>query len=206
MGKLTSLLKERPVKNIGFPPLFQVWLWLSLYTHDRLRVFRPIQQGQGCWVHNKRWYVWKDLVCHMINDTTLQVNNARLLILLSKTTRNIFLQVMWALYVDAGDRPLVVQFAASNAKDFADAAELVAPFADGVDLNCGCPQRYMGDRIACNWPCFFNTIRNWAWGQGQILELYIYIYKKRTFSLTHTHIGGQWLRAMVPIWSSIQSW
>lgn len=145
MGKLTSLLKERRVKNIGFPPLFQVWLWLSLHTHDRLRVFHPIQQGQGCWVHNKRWYVWKDLVCHMINDMTLQVNNARLLILLSKTTRNIFLQVMWALYVDAGDRPLVVQFAASNAKDFADATELVAPFADGVDLNCGCPQRYTGD-------------------------------------------------------------
>ena len=43
----------------------------------------------------------------------------------------------------AGDRPLVVQFAASNWKDFADAAELVAPFADGVDLNCGCPQRYV---------------------------------------------------------------
>jgi len=41
-----------------------------------------------------------------------------------------------------GDRPLVVQFAAHNAKDFADAAELVAPFADGVDLNCGCPQRW----------------------------------------------------------------
>ena len=46
---------------------------------------------------------------------------------------------------DAGDRPLVVQFAASNARDFADAAELVAPFADGVDLNCGCPQRYEGE-------------------------------------------------------------
>lgn len=39
----------------------------------------------------------------------------------------------------------MVQFAASNAKDFADAAELVAPFADGVDLNCGCPQRYTRD-------------------------------------------------------------
>lgn len=29
--------------------------------------------------------------------------------------------------VTVGDRPLVVQFAANNAKDFADAAELVAP-------------------------------------------------------------------------------
>ena len=45
------------------------------------------------------------------------------------------------LNVDVGDRPLVVQFAARNGKEFADAAELVAPFADAVDLNCGCPQR-----------------------------------------------------------------
>ncbi|OWF41947.1 tRNA-dihydrouridine(20a/20b) synthase [NAD(P)+]-like [Mizuhopecten yessoensis] len=40
------------------------------------------------------------------------------------------------------DRPLVVQFAASNAQDLADAAEIIAPYADGVDLNCGCPQRW----------------------------------------------------------------
>ncbi len=40
------------------------------------------------------------------------------------------------------DRPLVVQFAAHNADDFASAVEYVAPFADGVDLNCGCPQRW----------------------------------------------------------------
>ena len=40
------------------------------------------------------------------------------------------------------DRPLIVQFAATNSADFARAAELVAPFADGVDLNCGCPQRW----------------------------------------------------------------
>ena len=45
-------------------------------------------------------------------------------------------------FVHKGDRPLVVQFAATNAHDFASAAELVAPFTDGVDLNCGCPQRW----------------------------------------------------------------
>ena len=49
------------------------------------------------------------------------------------------MSLYYILYI--GDRPLVVQFAASNARDFADAAKLVAPFADGVDLNCGCPQR-----------------------------------------------------------------
>ena len=37
---------------------------------------------------------------------------------------------------------MVVQFAAANSADFARAAELVAPFADGIDLNCGCPQRW----------------------------------------------------------------
>uniref|UniRef100_A0A0B7A037 tRNA-dihydrouridine synthase n=2 Tax=Arion vulgaris TaxID=1028688 RepID=A0A0B7A037_9EUPU len=44
------------------------------------------------------------------------------------------------------DRPLIVQFAANNSQDFADAAEIVYPFSDGVDLNCGCPQRWaMGE-------------------------------------------------------------
>ncbi|KAL8566374.1 tRNA-dihydrouridine(20a/20b) synthase [NAD(P)+]-like protein [Nucella lapillus] len=42
----------------------------------------------------------------------------------------------------AKDRPLIVQFAASSANEFADSAEIVAPYSDGVDLNCGCPQRW----------------------------------------------------------------
>ncbi|XP_014213929.1 tRNA-dihydrouridine(20a/20b) synthase [NAD(P)+]-like [Copidosoma floridanum] len=40
------------------------------------------------------------------------------------------------------DRPLVVQFAANEVDDYVGAAELIAPYADGVDLNCGCPQRW----------------------------------------------------------------
>uniref|UniRef100_T2MH84 tRNA-dihydrouridine synthase n=1 Tax=Hydra vulgaris TaxID=6087 RepID=T2MH84_HYDVU len=40
------------------------------------------------------------------------------------------------------DRPLVVQFAANNAEDLALAAEIIYPYADGVGLNCGCPQRW----------------------------------------------------------------
>lgn len=40
------------------------------------------------------------------------------------------------------DRPLIVQFAAKNPEEFASAAEMIAPDADGVDLNCGCPQRW----------------------------------------------------------------
>ena len=40
------------------------------------------------------------------------------------------------------DDPVIVQFAASNATDLADAAELVARDCNGVDLNCGCPQKW----------------------------------------------------------------
>lgn len=43
---------------------------------------------------------------------------------------------------NAKDRPLIVQFAANNADDFANAAQLVQPYSDGVDLNCGCPQKW----------------------------------------------------------------
>lgn len=40
------------------------------------------------------------------------------------------------------DRPLVAQFAANKVEDFSQAALLVSPFVDAVDLNCGCPQRW----------------------------------------------------------------
>ena len=43
---------------------------------------------------------------------------------------------------DSTDRPLVAQFAANNVEDFSQAAQLVAPYVDGIDLNCGCPQRW----------------------------------------------------------------
>lgn len=35
---------------------------------------------------------------------------------------------------------LIAQFAASEAKHFADAAELIWPHVDGIDLNCGTPK------------------------------------------------------------------
>ncbi|XP_013141061.1 PREDICTED: uncharacterized tRNA-dihydrouridine synthase-like protein C45G9.2 [Papilio polytes] len=49
------------------------------------------------------------------------------------------------------DTPLIVQFAANNINDFVDASKLVFPYADGVDLNCGCPQRWaMKDGYGCS--------------------------------------------------------
>lgn len=42
----------------------------------------------------------------------------------------------------AQDRPLVAQFAARSLQEFITAVGLMAPHVDGVDLNCGCPQRW----------------------------------------------------------------
>ena len=46
------------------------------------------------------------------------------------------------LTTNSSDRPLVVQFAASDPKTFAEASEMIYPFSDGVGLNSGCPQRW----------------------------------------------------------------
>jgi len=46
------------------------------------------------------------------------------------------------LTTNAQDNPLIVQFAANKAEYFAGSAELVSQFCSGVDLNCGCPQRW----------------------------------------------------------------
>ncbi|XP_030747739.1 tRNA-dihydrouridine(20a/20b) synthase [NAD(P)+]-like [Sitophilus oryzae] len=48
------------------------------------------------------------------------------------------------------DTPLVVQFAANEIHDFVGASYLVAPYCDGVDLNCGCPQRWAKEmKLGC---------------------------------------------------------
>lgn len=54
------------------------------------------------------------------------------------------------LDAEGRDRPLVVQFAATSAAVFAQAAALVAPHVAAVDLNTGCPQRWaVSEGIGC---------------------------------------------------------
>ncbi|CRL05939.1 CLUMA_CG019118, isoform A [Clunio marinus] len=40
------------------------------------------------------------------------------------------------------DTPMIVQFAANCSTDFLHATEMIVRYADGVDLNCGCPQSW----------------------------------------------------------------
>ncbi|WWC70253.1 uncharacterized protein I206_104203 [Kwoniella pini CBS 10737] len=45
---------------------------------------------------------------------------------------------------------LIAQFASPNSKSLIDACELISPFVDGIDLNCGCPQRWAyNEGIGC---------------------------------------------------------
>ncbi|KZT52133.1 FMN-linked oxidoreductase [Calocera cornea HHB12733] len=46
---------------------------------------------------------------------------------------------------------LIAQFAASDPKHMADATELIAPWVDGVDLNCGCPQSWAYSEHVGSW-------------------------------------------------------
>ncbi|OQV24582.1 tRNA-dihydrouridine(20a/20b) synthase [NAD(P)+]-like [Hypsibius exemplaris] len=43
---------------------------------------------------------------------------------------------------DPDDRPLIVQFGSSSPSDIVDAAEYIARVSDGIDINCGCPQKW----------------------------------------------------------------
>ncbi|OMH86087.1 tRNA-dihydrouridine(20a/20b) synthase [NAD(P)+]-like [Zancudomyces culisetae] len=40
------------------------------------------------------------------------------------------------------DIPVVAQFGAQNFKDFCESAMLLEKYVDGIDLNCGCPQKW----------------------------------------------------------------
>ncbi|OCF42936.1 tRNA-dihydrouridine synthase 4 [Kwoniella heveanensis CBS 569] len=45
---------------------------------------------------------------------------------------------------------MIAQFASPNPTSLADAAELISPYVDGLDLNCGCPQRWAyNEGIGC---------------------------------------------------------
>ncbi|GIZ45821.1 hypothetical protein CKM354_000897200 [Cercospora kikuchii] len=51
---------------------------------------------------------------------------------------------------DDKNTAVIAQFASSDPEEFARAAEMIAPWVDGVDLNCGCPQSWaIKEGIGC---------------------------------------------------------
>ncbi|KAG5870097.1 hypothetical protein JTB14_013728 [Gonioctena quinquepunctata] len=44
------------------------------------------------------------------------------------------------------DSPVIVQFAANTVHDFVGAAYMAAPYCNGADLNCGCPQGWAKEK------------------------------------------------------------
>ncbi|EME41576.1 hypothetical protein DOTSEDRAFT_73865 [Dothistroma septosporum NZE10] len=52
---------------------------------------------------------------------------------------------------DGRHHAVIAQFAASDPAEFARAAELISPWVDGVNLNCGCPQSWaIKEGIGCS--------------------------------------------------------
>lgn len=48
------------------------------------------------------------------------------------------------------DAPVVAQFGGKSPLDFARASEMIAPYVDGVSLNCGCPQSWaLAEGVGC---------------------------------------------------------
>lgn len=46
---------------------------------------------------------------------------------------------------------MIAQFAANNPIDYSRATQLIAPWVNGVDLNCGCPQSWaIKEGIGCS--------------------------------------------------------
>lgn len=63
-----------------------------------------------------------------------------------------------------GDRPLLVQFCANDPEKLLEAAKIVAPMCDGVDINFGCPQRIAkkgryGAFLMDDWETIHNLIK-----------------------------------------------
>jgi len=47
--------------------------------------------------------------------------------------------------------PLIAQFASNDPEEFARAAQMIGPWVDGIDLNCGCPQSWaIKEGIGCS--------------------------------------------------------
>lgn len=52
---------------------------------------------------------------------------------------------------DGRQHAVIAQFASSDPEEFARAAEMISPWVDGVDLNCGCPQSWaIKEGIGCS--------------------------------------------------------
>jgi tRNA-dihydrouridine synthase 4 len=73
-------------------------------------------------------------------DSFVDSEKARNIEFTTGTGKLVYL-VTCLLWTVLDDRLLIVQFASRAANDLANATQLIAKYSDGVDLNCGCPQR-----------------------------------------------------------------
>ncbi len=62
--------------------------------------------------------------------------------ILAKEFKNSNIARNFDFTTNKNDKPLIIQFASNNNVELLKAVELVVGYVDGIDVNCGCPQRW----------------------------------------------------------------
>lgn len=71
-----------------------------------------------------------------------RLNSLLVKVRFKQSNSNEFYDQIYFIRNISDDTPLIAQFAANTVHEYSSAAEMVYPYVDGIDLNCGCPQRW----------------------------------------------------------------
>lgn len=109
--------------KIGIPTIgAKIWRRFMLYTDDDDRFLLPKQQSPIEWVFDQSRYTKTH---EFMTSSWFHSSN------------NIHFSPC-----NLDDTPVIAQFASNLEHEYLSAAEMIYPYVDGIDLNCGCPQSW----------------------------------------------------------------
>ncbi|KAK3819003.1 MAG: Dus-domain-containing protein [Benniella sp.] len=140
----------------SFPPKLSGWEFFKSIGSPKYIVAPMVDQSELAWRILSRRYK-ADLCYTPMFNSKLFVNDPK------------YRQEQWANLKDGlggggpNDRPLIVQFCANDPEYLLQAALMVAPYCDAVDINLGCPQHiakrgHYGSFLMEDWPLISSLI------------------------------------------------
>ncbi|KAF0427428.1 tRNA-dihydrouridine synthase [Gigaspora margarita] len=92
-----------------------------------------------------------NFICRIHLFSSYNVDLAYTPMILAKEFKNSSVARDFDFSTSPTDSPLIIQFASNSPVELAKAAELVIGYVDGIDLNCGCPQKWaLNEGIGAN--------------------------------------------------------